>query len=352
MPDTEKTVSPISKFWAQFLPELKLAWATPIFRIIALLFVSYSIVAFAMFNGRGIEFTLFAYTKLLFQPIAIIVFALLYLGWPRTVKDKLERFYNRNFVVSGFLLVVISLFFHSVFLTFKTSFTDFVPFWADDMLMKADLAIHFGKTPWEYFAPVLSNSSVIYVIDFLYTFWLLMNLFVILQQAFASKTKELRATFFLSYYIVWILLGTVIAMAASSAGPCYFQYVSALPNPYEAQMEFLEHLHDSTHGVNALAFKTLLWENHAQGKGGIINGISAFPSIHVAMAVVFALVGRHYGPIVRWGGYFYLAFIMVGSVVLNWHYAVDGYASLIMTPLVWAFSSWAVRRYKLAEPRR
>ncbi len=350
MPAPGKAASFAARLWAQISPELKLAASTPIFRIIAALFVAYSTVAFAMFNGRGIEFTLFAYISLLFQPIAIIMFALLYLGWPRSVKDKLARFYHRDFVISGFLLVVVTLFFHSVFLTFKTSFTDFVPFWADETLMRADRAIHFGKTPWEFIAPIFSNAAVIYAIDFLYTFWLLINLFVILQQAFASKSPELRATFFLCYYIVWIVLGTVIALAASSAGPCYFQYVSSLPNPYDAQMAFLDHL-DKTQGVNALAFKNVLWENHAQGKGGIINGISAFPSIHVAMAVVFALLGRHYGRVARWASYFYLAVIMVGSVTLNWHYAVDGYASMIMTPMVWFFSSWAVKRYKLAVPR-
>ncbi|MCC7038316.1 MAG: hypothetical protein IT560_13580, partial [Alphaproteobacteria bacterium] len=55
-------------------PELKLAAATPVLRIVVALFAAYSVAAFAMFNGRGIEFTLFAYISLLFQPFAIIVF--------------------------------------------------------------------------------------------------------------------------------------------------------------------------------------------------------------------------------------------------------------------------------------
>lgn len=346
MPST----SPVARFWAQLRPELKKTAATPVFRIVALLFTLYSLIAFALFNARGIDFTLFAYISILVQPAAVVIFAALYLGWPRTVKDKLARFYNRDFVVSGFLLVVITLLFHSVYLSFKTSFTDFVPFHADEWLMKADRALHFGDIPWQLLAPVFSSALAVYVIDFLYTFWLLLNLYVILQQAFASKTPELRATFFLSYYIVWIVMGTMIALAASSAGPCYFQHVSSLPNPYDAQMAFLNGLHQSTE-LNALAFQVTLWDNHAKGLGGIINGISAFPSIHVAMAVIFALIGRHYGRIVRWGSYAYLAVIMIGSVVLNWHYAVDGYASMILTPLVWAFSSWAVTRYKLAATR-
>ncbi len=342
--------SPVARFWAQLRPELKKTAATPVFSIVTFLFTLYSLVAFALLHARGVDFTLFAYAGILVQPIGIVIFAALYLGWPRTVKDKLARFYNRDFIFSGLLLVVITLLFQSVYLSFKTSFTDFVPFHADEWLMEADRALHFGKIPWQLIAPVFSNAAAVYVIDFLYTFWLLLNLFIVLQQAFASKTPELRATFFLSYYLVWIVLGTMIALAASSAGPCYFQYESSLPNPYDGQMAFLNGLHQKSE-LSALSFQVTLWDNHAKGLGGIINGISAFPSIHVAMAVIFALIGRHYGRLVRWGGYVYLAVILIGSVVLNWHYAVDGYASILLTPLVWMFSGWAVKRYKLAVPR-
>lgn len=341
--------SPVARFWAQLRPELQKTVATPAYRILALLFALYAIVAFAMLNAREVHFTLFAYISILFQPVAVVVFAALYLGWPRTVKDKLERFYKRDFLVSGVLLVVMTLLFQSVYLSLKTSFTDFVPFHADEWLMHADRALHFGNIPWKLIAPVFSNAAAVHATDLLYTFWLLLNLFIVLQQAFAAKTPELRATFFLSYYIVWILLGTVIALAASSAGPCYFQHVSSQPNPYDGQMTFLNSLHQENE-LYALSFQSTLWENHAKNLGGIVNGISAFPSVHVAMAVIFALVGRHYGRAVRWSSYAYVVIIMIGSIVLNWHYAVDGYASIMLTPVIWMLCRYAVARYKLAVP--
>ena len=42
----------------------------------------------------------------------------------------------------------------------------------------------------------------------------------------------------------------------------------------------------------------------------------------------------------------YLFFIQIGSVHLGWHYAVDGYASMILTWLLWRLSGWIVNRYQ------
>ena len=65
------------------------------------------------------------------------------------------------------------------------------------------------------------------------------------------------------------------------------------------------------------------------------GGISAMPSIHVAMAVVFALLGMRVN---CWLGIVLIAYaviIQIGSVILGWHYAIDGYVSIILTILLW-----------------
>jgi hypothetical protein len=46
----------------------------------------------------------------------------------------------------------------------------------------------------------------------------------------------------------------------------------------------------------------------------------------------------------------YSVFIVLGSVHLGWHYAIDSYASLITTPLLWMFSGFVVRA--VDQPRR
>jgi hypothetical protein len=70
--------------------------------------------------------------------------------------------------------------------------------------------------------------------------------------------------------------------------------------------------------------------------------------MHVAMAVLIALVAwaRH-----RAAGaalWLYAAVIMVGSVALAWHYAVDGYVGGLMAWATWRLSRlpavWATSR--------
>ena len=59
------------------------------------------------------------------------------------------------------------------------------------------------------------------------------------------------------------------------------------------------------------------------------------PSLHVAVPVLFTIVA--WGIDRRLGALFgvYTALILVGSVHLGWHYAVDGYVTLALVPAVW-----------------
>ena len=84
----------------------------------------------------------------------------------------------------------------------------------------------------------------------------------------------------------------------------------------------------------ALPVQDLLWEGFIGTRPGS-TGISAFPSMHVATTVLIALYASS---LCRWLGYLgwvFAAIIMVGSVVLAWHYAVDGYAGGLIALAIW-----------------
>jgi hypothetical protein len=36
-------------------------------------------------------------------------------------------------------------------------------------------------------------------------------------------------------------------------------------------------------------------------------------------------------------------FFLIGSVALGWHYAIDGYAAILITCALWAIVGWALR---------
>jgi hypothetical protein len=64
------------------------------------------------------------------------------------------------------------------------------------------------------------------------------------------------------------------------------------------------------------------------------------PSIHVAMPALFALSLWRASPrmaIVLSG---YAVVIFLGSILLGWHYAIDGYVSLIGVGCLWLGAGW------------
>ena len=79
-------------------------------------------------------------------------------------------------------------------------------------------------------------------------------------------------------------------------------------------------------------------------------GISAFPSLHVAgaawVAAVVASLSRKLAPL-AWA---YFLLILMGSVYLGWHYALDGIAGLIIALVMFRLVSWSPRREAKLRP--
>jgi TRAP-type C4-dicarboxylate transport system permease small subunit len=83
-----------------------------------------------------------------------------------------------------------------------------------------------------------------------------------------------------------------------------------------------------------------LWSLYADGTVGLGGGVSAMPSMHVSMAFLFVLLGWRVNRLLGIGALVFCTAIEVASVHLGWHYAIDGYASVALTGLIW----WAVGR--------
>jgi len=123
-----------------------------------------------------------------------------------------------------------------------------------------------------------------------------------------------------------------------SGGPIFYDLITGKPE-FNALMA---HLGSAMHDYGEL--RRMAWSAHLGQIPTHGFAISAFPSLHVAMATLLALQAYHAGR--RW---FYaalalVAVILLGSVQLGWHYAVDGYFSIAATLLVWRAVGWALRR--------
>jgi hypothetical protein len=75
--------------------------------------------------------------------------------------------------------------------------------------------------------------------------------------------------------------------------------------------------------------QTLLWDSYT-GKVYPYLGISAFPSMHNALAALLALVAWRMHRVLGIMMTIFAGLILLGSVHLAWHYAVDSYAGILI----------------------
>ena len=240
------------------------------------------------------------------------------------------------------LLVTLPLFF-SIFTSMKNLIPVLNPYQWDPVFVRWDRWLGGGLEPWHRLSFLFRWPDAIYAVNFLYNFWFLIMYGLLLWQMFSLRDRQLRLQFLLTYLLSWMILGSVLATAFSSAGPCFYAQVFGGPDPYAPLMARLSEV--STHvSVWALPVQNALWKSYAEGHLQLGGGISAMPSMHLADGVLFALLSWRISRLAGVIMYGYLAILWVGSILLAWHYLVDGLAAVIGTVLLWRFTGWAATR--------
>jgi hypothetical protein len=235
--------------------------------------------------------------------------------------------------LNGLPAVAAMMLFNKAVLESKPAIPVIHPFDWDTRLAAIDRALHFGVDPWRLLQPLLGSDVATFAISTIYCFWFLALFGLWFYFAFAGRMSELRTRFFLAYMIAWWIGGGLIAFAFSSAGPCYYGYLSLGPDPFAPLMSHLADVNTRL-PVWALDAQKVLWDGYA-GASVRPLGISAFPSMHNAMAVIFALAGMRLSRTLGCLLWLNAAVILIGSVHLGWHYAVDGYAAILLALAAW-----------------
>ncbi|HEY9469699.1 MAG TPA: phosphatase PAP2 family protein [Propionibacteriaceae bacterium] len=261
-------------------------------------------------------------------------------GW-RLAWGHARRTSFRGSRILGLLLVAFVVpFFMNLFGGWKSSIPTLHPFAFDPALHRLDRLVH-GGDPWALLQPWLGTPRRTVLLDRAYSLWVYLIPFVVIWQGW-NADRRTRAQFFITFALAWIVLGTVAAIALSSAGPCFYGRVTGLSNPYVPLMNYLYSVHSGT-PLLSIGAQVGLWANHAALTDHPFTRISAMPSMHVAMPVLYTLIGWRSSRVLGTCFALYALVIFLGSIHLGWHYAVDGEVSLVVVPILWWFSG------KLAE---
>lgn len=257
--------------------------------------------------------------------------------------SRFLRFTSPERIVTVLPVFLLFPFFGSAFSYFRVYIPSLQPFDWDPALARWDSWLHGGVAPWEWLQPLIGHPYLTSLINGFYHLWFVVMFGVVLWQMGSLKRPRVRMQFFLTFVLLWALLGNVAATLLSSAGPVYFGRVTGLPDPFAPLMAYL-HAADEVMPVLALNVQDMLWTSYTENGLAIIGGMTAMPSMHMATCMSFALVGFATDRRLGWLLAAFAVIVQIGSVHLGWHYAIDGYAAAIGTWLIWLAVGWCLRR--------
>jgi hypothetical protein len=197
-----------------------------------------------------------------------------------------------------------------------------IPFWADRPLALLDRAI-LGTDAWR-----LVPAALIHSLDVIYVFWspittLAINGILCLR---ASRTKSQAI---LSYFLIVGFVGVSGQYLLSSAGPVFYDrlfsgnHFTGLSARVAANAPVVNRTVD------------YLWSSYARHVDQIGGGISAMPSLHVAVSAWFAIAVTSLWPKFRVPAWVFWLIMFIGSFGLGWHYFLDGVVGTLGAIACW-----------------
>jgi hypothetical protein len=237
--------------------------------------------------------------------------------------------------------IVMMPFFFASFSVLKMLMPRYIPFWLDEPFAKMDQILFFGYHPWELTHAVFSTPESTLTLDLFYSIWVLLLSVAIAGFALFAPRVE-RARFFLSFGAAWFFLGFVGAWIGASAGPCFLANLNSPLAPEFAGL--MQRLHAASNSMDTVAqaveWQEMLWQGYETQTYRFGLGISAMPSLHNAIAVLYAFMAFRFGKIAGWVFTAYAIIIFIGSIHLGWHYAVDGIFAALGMWAIWRVVNW------------
>ncbi|MEQ1951555.1 phosphatase PAP2 family protein [Mesorhizobium yinganensis] len=288
----------------------------------------------------------------LVMPTVVLVFDLCWsvVRFGRRRNLAFSRFLSPRrlaYLVSGLLLMQAMTIFFGTF----TSIKNVLPllhggFPYDRLHADIDAALHGGVDPWRLIQVAWGSDTVRRLVEWNYHLgWSSICYGTLFFMVTSPRARRLRTRYLVGFMLVWIIVGNLLAGLFLSAGPAFYGLVTGDGQRFAEQLQFLAQGGETADGT--AIYQKYLWLAYINGTAGLATGISAFPSVHVALIGLNAFFLYAFSRKLGMIAFAYVAFVELSSVYLAWHYAIDGYAAIAVAGLIFV----AVKKW-LPDPGR
>lgn len=230
------------------------------------------------------------------------------------------------------------------FNAFKQRILPDAGFFYDAQLAAIDRSL-FGTNPGLWLHHVIGSPATTAFFDAIYHSWFVPTTLGVAVVALCAGARA-RAQYMTAYTAVWIILGAVAAFLLPAAGPAFYEALvdAQGADAFTAVQESLSATSTGGGFLTSLHNQNYLLANLDQPGLVVGGGISAIPSLHNAIAVLFALASFRVHRLCGVAASAFAVLIWIGSVYLNWHYAIDGLIGAVGAVLLWMGSGTLVDR--------
>lgn len=258
------------------------------------------------------------------------------------------RVVSARWLASLAVLMIVLPMSLAVFSAAKRAIPSIEPFSWDVTLEHLSRELHGGRPAWEWLQPIVGRPAITIELDRYYHLgWSVLVLGTV-GLSVISPISLLRRRFLTAWIALSFFCGTLAALAFSSAGPPYFARVTGEGDPYAALRVYLRSV-DAWVPLLSVGGRRTLWAAYQRQVDAFGFGISAMPSMHIATTALVACVAWAVSPVLGVLAAGATVVMIVGSISLCWHYAIDGYAGALLAIAIWV-SIGIVEKGRHAQP--
>lgn len=316
--------------------------------VAALYAAAVSALAIGVCHAPFSEFVMTIYVAVMISMKCLIFFVCMACAvWAYNVATKGRKKGFERYVEVSRIYIDGPAFARAVFATFVLSGIGFFftaksliprlnPYKSDPAIAEIEKTLHLGHYPHEFIIPFTDSLHFSIALDSAYLIWFAVMYTALAYNVFIDGDINRRLRFLWTFALSWILLGTALATGLSSTGPLFFNnFYPDLANPYKDLVAHFDDLAAQGKNLSTARGREMLLEWTKNDRVININAISAMPSMHVAVAWMAALYARTIGRAVFAAALAFFVLILWGAVYFGYHYALDGYVSVVVVSLIW-----------------